>query len=379
MAERNPTLNLARDLIGRRSVTPDDEGCQQVLADRLTSAGFDTEHLRFGDVDNLWARRGTEEPLLVFAGHTDVVPAGPTSDWQSDPFTPNLRDGRLYGRGAADMKSSLAAFITAIEEFIAARPEHDGSIGVLITSDEEGDAVNGTVKVIEVLQKRGVDIDFCIVGEPSSASILGDTIKIGRRGSLGGKLIIPGTQGHVAYPELADNPVPRSARMLESLASLEWDNGNEHFPPTGLQISNVHAGTGATNVIPGEVIIDFSIRYSSETNEQELKSRVSDALDTLKMNYRVTWQAFGNPFLTGDGDLLDASIAAIREVTGLDTELSTTGGTSDGRFIAPAGAQVIEIGPVNATIHKANECVEADSLQPLSAIYCRILDKLLSH
>ena len=379
MPENNPTLDLACDLIGRRSVTPADEGCQQVLADRLAHAGFDTEHLRFGDVDNLWARRGTDEPLLVFAGHTDVVPAGPSRDWQSDPFTPTLRDGKLYGRGAADMKSSLAAFVTAIEEFIAARPEHSGSIGVLITSDEEADAVNGTVKVVEVLQNRGVDIHFCIIGEPSSSSLLGDTIKIGRRGSLGGKLIIPGIQGHIAYPELADNPIPRGARILEALTAVEWDTGNEHFPPTSLQVSNVHAGTGAPNVIPGEVIIDFSIRYSSETDEQEIRSRVSDALDKLKIKYSVTWQAYGNPFLTGDGDLLDAGITSIREVTGLKTELSTSGGTSDGRFIAPAGAQVIEIGPVNSTIHKVNEYVDVDSLQPLSAIYCRILDKLLGN
>jgi succinyl-diaminopimelate desuccinylase len=379
VAESNPTLDLARDLIGRRSVTPADEGCQQVLADRLANAGFDTEHLRFGDVDNLWARRGTDEPLLVFAGHTDVVPAGPSGDWQSDPFTPTLRDGNLYGRGAADMKSSLAAFVTAIEEFIAARPEHNGSIGVLITSDEEADAVNGTVKVIEVLQNRGITIDYCVVGEPSSSSLLGDTIKIGRRGSLGGRLIVPGIQGHVAYPELADNPVPRSARMLKALTAVEWDIGNEHFPPTSLQVSNVHAGTGAPNVIPGEVIIDFSIRYSSETDEQEIRSRVSGALDKLKIKYSVTWQAYGNPFLTGDGDLLDAGIAAIHEVTGLSAELSTSGGTSDGRFIAPAGAQVIEIGPVNSTIHKVNEYVDVDSLQPLSAIYCRILDKLLGN
>jgi succinyl-diaminopimelate desuccinylase len=373
----DPTLELTRELIERRSVTPEDAGCQQLLAGRLQSAGFDVEHLRFGDVDNLWAQRGTDDPLLVFAGHTDVVPPGPLEDWNSDPFTAVVRDGRLYGRGAADMKSSLAAFVTAIEKFTAAVPHHKGSIGVLITSDEEGVAINGTAKVVEWLRARSTQITYCIVGEPSSSTVIGDTVKNGRRGSITGRIIIPGIQGHVAYPDLADNPVPRSASVLTALSGIQWDSGNTHFPATNLQISNLTAGTGATNVIPGEVVIDFSVRYSTETDADDIQSNVGRALDKLKVPYEITWHPCGKPFLTGAGDLIATTLAAILEETGRIAELSTSGGTSDGRFIAPAGAEVVELGPVNSSIHKVNEFVDLTALEVLPAIYLRILEKLL--
>ena len=374
----NPTLELACELIRRPSVTPDDRGCQQLLADRLQPLGFQVEHLRFGEVDNLWARRGDAAPLLVFAGHTDVVPPGPPEQWESDPFEPVIRDGVLYGRGAADMKSSLAAMVTACERFIAANPDHRGSVGFLITSDEEGPAVDGTVRVVEHLQVRSEHIDYCLVGEPSSEQELGDIAKNGRRGSLNGRLRIRGQQGHVAYPQLAENPIHRAAPALAELAGEQWDQGNEFFPPTTFQISNISGGTGAENVIPGELELMFNLRFSTESTAASLRSRVESILDRHRLDYDLQWKLSGEPFLTPAGALVDAASEAIREITGRPTRLSTAGGTSDGRFIAPTGAQVLELGPINATIHKVNECVPAGSLEQLSVIYERILDILLS-
>jgi succinyl-diaminopimelate desuccinylase len=374
----NPTLQLACELIRRPSVTPDDRGCQQLLADRLQPLGFQVEHLRFGEVDNLWARRGVDTPLLVFAGHTDVVPPGPPEQWESDPFEPVIRDGVLYGRGAADMKSSLAAMVTACERFIAANPGHRGSVGFLITSDEEGPAVDGTVRVVEHLQARSEHIDYCLVGEPSSEQELGDIAKNGRRGSLNGRLRIRGQQGHVAYPQLAENPIHRAAPALAELVGEHWDQGNEFFPPTTFQISNISGGTGAENVIPGELDLMFNLRFSTESTAASLRSRVESILDRHRLDYDLQWKLSGEPFLTPAGELLDAASAAIRDITGKPTRLSTAGGTSDGRFIAPTGAQVLELGPVNATIHKVNECVPAGSVEQLSGIYERILEILLS-
>ena len=374
----NPTLQLACELIRRPSVTPDDRGCQQLLADRLQPLGFQVEHLRFGEVDNLWARRGVDTPLLVFAGHTDVVPPGPPEQWESDPFEPVIRDGVLYGRGAADMKSSLAAMVTACERFIAANPGHRGSVGFLITSDEEGPAVDGTVRVVEHLQARSEHIDYCLVGEPSSEQELGDIAKNGRRGSLNGRLRIRGQQGHVAYPQLAENPIHRAAPALAELVGEHWDQGNEFFPPTTFQISNLSGGTGAENVIPGELDLMFNLRFSTESTAASLRSRVESILDRHRLDYDLQWKLSGEPFLTPAGELLDAASAAIRDITGKPTRLSTAGGTSDGRFIAPTGAQVLELGPVNATIHKVNECVPAGSVEQLSGIYERILEILLS-
>jgi succinyl-diaminopimelate desuccinylase len=374
----NPTLELACELIRRPSVTPDDRGCQQLLADRLQPLGFQVEHLRFGEVDNLWARRGVDAPLLVFAGHTDVVPPGPSEQWESDPFEPVIRDGVLYGRGAADMKSSLAAMVTACERFIAANPGHRGSVGFLITSDEEGPAVDGTVRVVEHLQERSEHIDYCLVGEPSSEQELGDIAKNGRRGSLNGRLRIRGQQGHVAYPQLAENPIHLAAPALAELVGEHWDQGNEFFPPTTFQISNISGGTGAENVIPGELDLMFNLRFSTESTAASLRSRVESILDRHRLDYDLQWKLSGEPFLTPAGALLDAASDAIREITGRPTRLSTAGGTSDGRFIAPTGAQVLELGPVNATIHKVNECVPAGSVEQLSGIYERILEILLS-
>ena len=374
----NPTLQLACELIRRPSVTPDDRGCQQLLADRLQPLGFQVEHLRFGEVDNLWARRGVDTPLLVFAGHTDVVPPGPPEQWESDPFEPVIRDGVLYGRGAADMKSSLAAMVTACERFIAANPGHRGSVGFLITSDEEGPAVDGTVRVVEHLQARSEHIDYCLVGEPSSEQELGDIAKNGRRGSLNGRLRIRGQQGHVAYPQLAENPIHRAAPALAELVGEHWDQGNEFFPPTTFQISNISGGTGAENVIPGELDLMFNLRFSTESTAASLRSRVESILDRHRLDYDLQWKLSGEPFLTPAGELLDAASEAIRDITGKPTRLSTAGGTSDGRFIAPTGAQVLELGPVNATIHKVNECVPAGSVEQLSGIYERILEILLS-
>lgn len=372
------TLDLSRALIERPSVTPDDHGCQQLLAERLQAIGFRIEQLRFADVDNLWARRGDATPLFVFAGHTDVVPPGPLDDWDSPPFEPVIREGLLYGRGAADMKSSIAAMVTACERFVADHPDHAGSIAFLITSDEEGPSINGTVKVIEALQARGEQIDCCLVGEPSSKTHTGDTIKNGRRGSLNGILKIRGQQGHVAYPHLADNPIHKAAPALAELSSVEWDQGNEFFPPTTLQISNIRAGSGTENVIPGVLDILFNLRFSTESTAESIKSRVEDILTRHGLDYTLTWKLSGKPFLTPAGELVDAARTAIQAVAGIDTELSTSGGTSDGRFIAPTGAQVLELGPVNATIHQINECVNVAELDTLSAIYEEILKQLLT-
>lgn len=372
------TLHLSKALIARPSVTPRDEGCQQMIAERLAAVGFHIEHLRFGDVDNLWARLGTEAPLFVFAGHTDVVPTGPETAWASPPFEPTIKNGTLYGRGAADMKSSIAAMCTAVERFLAAHATPKGSIAFLITSDEEGPAIGGTVKVIETLQNRQEKIDWCLVGEPSSTHKVGDIIKHGRRGSLGGRLVIKGQQGHVAYPHLADNPIHKLGPVLSALCERQWDQGNAHFPPTTFQVSNIHAGTGATNVIPGEVVIDFNFRFSTEVTDQALRKEVESLLKPLQLDYTLSWVLSGQPFITEPAELITATKAAIKEVCGYETELSTSGGTSDGRFIAPTGAQVIELGPVNASIHKIDENTNVDELDQLSEIYEKILVKLLA-
>jgi len=371
------TLDLAIDLIGRQSVTPADAGCQELMMERLGAIGFHNEPLRCGEVDNFWSRRGSGGPLFCFAGHTDVVPSGPMDEWDSNPFAPEIREGLLFGRGAADMKGSLAAMITATERFVARHPDHRGSIAYLITSDEEGPAVDGTVKVIEMLEARNEKIDWCLVGEPSSTERLGDVVKNGRRGSLGCRLQVHGTQGHVAYPHLAKNPVHLAAPALAELANEEWDQGNEFFPPTTFQISNINAGTGATNVIPGTLEVMFNLRYSTETDHHRIEARVGDILDRHGLDYTLEWNLSGLPFLTAAGELVEAAQQAIPEVTGYPTELSTAGGTSDGRFIAPTGAQVLELGPLNATIHKVNECVSVADLDTLSAIYERILEHLL--
>ena len=374
----SPTLALARELIARSSVTPDDAGCQALLARRLDALGFHCEPMRHGVVDNLWARRGTTEPLFVFAGHTDVVPPGPESAWASPPFEPQVRDGLLYGRGAADMKGSIAAMITATEAFVEEQPRHRGSIGFLITSDEEGPAVDGTVQVVQALMARGDQIVWCLVGEPSCQKRLGDTVKNGRRGSLNGDLIIHGVQGHVAYPHLADNPVHRAAPALAALAAEIWDEGNEFFPPTTFQISNIQAGTGADNVIPGECRITFNFRFNTCQTPEGLQTRMRARLDAHGLKYSLQWRLSGLPFLTPRGELLAAATAAIREVTGIEPEVSTSGGTSDGRFIAPTGAQVLEFGPLNASIHKRDECVAVADLDRLHAIYLGLLRRLLA-
>jgi succinyl-diaminopimelate desuccinylase len=373
----NPTFDLCCDLIRRPSVTPEDAGCQALMMERLAAIGFDCTPLRFGDVDNFWARRGESGPILVFAGHTDVVPTGPESDWDTPPFEPTVSGDDLFGRGAADMKSSLAAMVVACERFVAQNPNHPGQIGFLITSDEEGPAVDGTVKVLDHLRETGQSIDWCIVGEPSSSDRLGDVIKNGRRGSLGGVLTVHGVQGHIAYPHLADNPIHKAMPALHALASEHWDEGNRFFPPTSFQISNINGGTGATNVIPGTVEIVFNFRFSTEVTDAQLRQRTEAILDQFGFKYTLEWNLSGQPFLTAEGDLVDATVASIREVTGLDTTLSTAGGTSDGRFIAPTGAQVVELGPCNATIHKLNERVRVADLAPLTEIYGQILERLL--
>jgi succinyl-diaminopimelate desuccinylase len=374
----SPTLELSRALIARPSVTPDDQGCQQMLAQRLEKIGFVIEHLRFDDVDNLWARRGSAEPVFAFAGHTDVVPTGPLADWDSAPFEPEIRDGCLFGRGAADMKGSIAAMVTACERFVAGHADHTGSIAFLITSDEEGPSVNGTIKVIEHLEARNEKIKWCLVGEPSSKDQTGDTIKNGRRGSLCGVLTVRGRQGHVAYPQLADNPIHRATPALHELAGIEWDAGNEFFPPTTFQISNINAGTGAENVIPGSVQVLFNLRFSTESTAEALKSQVSAVMERHGLDYDIQWRLSGEPFLTPAGELVDAARHAIHATMAINTELSTSGGTSDGRFIAPTGAQVVELGPVNATIHQTNECVNIAELDRLSSIYEQILEQLLA-
>jgi len=378
MTNLSATLQLAIDLIAQPSVTPDDCDCQNLMIERLEAIGFKAEKLRFGEVDNFWARRGNDGPVLAFAGHTDVVPTGPIERWEHHPFEPRIEDGMLCGRGAADMKGSLAAMVTACERFVAAHPDHRGSIAFLITSDEEGPAVNGTIKVVEHLEARNEKITWCIVGEPSSTNAVGDVVKNGRRGSLGAKLKVKGIQGHVAYPHLARNPIHQVAPALAALAGEHWDNGNEFFPPTSFQISNINSGTGATNVIPGEVDVMFNFRFSTENTAESLKEKTHRILDSFGLEYDIDWTLFGQPFLTGRGDLVDATVAAIRDAAGVETELSTSGGTSDGRFIAPTGAQVVELGPVNATIHKLNERIKADDLDVLSSIYESILKNLLA-
>ena len=371
------TFDLACELIRRPSVTPDDAGCQALMAARLRRLGFRIEPLRFGDVDNLWARRGDADPLFCFAGHTDVVPPGPASSWASPPFEPSVRSGQLYGRGAADMKGSLAAMITATEAFVAERPGHRGSVAFLLTSDEEGPAVDGTVRVVETLETRGEKIAWCLVGEPTSVDRVGDVIKNGRRGSLNGRLRVLGRQGHVAYPHLALNPVHAFAPVLAALVATEWDRGNAHFPPTTFQISNLNAGTGAENVIPGELTAWLNFRFSTEVDAPTLQRRVEALLDAAGTRYELEWRLSGNPFLTPAGELVDAARAAVRAVGGYDPELSTSGGTSDGRFIAPTGAQVLELGPRNATIHQVDECVGVDELDALHGIYLEVLRRLL--
>jgi succinyl-diaminopimelate desuccinylase len=372
------TLDLTLDLIARDSVTPADAGCQQVMSDRLVALGFEVESLRYGNVDNLWAKRGRKGPVLCFAGHTDVVPTGPLEEWRSNPFEPMIRDGILYGRGAADMKSGLAAMITATEAFVRDHPRHKGSIAFLITSDEEGPSVDGTRRVVETLNARHQRIDWCIVGEPSSEREIGDTIKIGRRGSLSGRLTVHGVQGHVAYPQLAENPVHMLAPALAELTARRWDEGNEYFQPTTFQISNLNAGTGAPNVIPGELKARFNLRYSPVQTIDGLKETVEGILRKHGIRYTIDWYLSGEPFYTAPGVLSNAAIAAIEEVTGRKAALSTGGGTSDGRFIAPMGAQVVEIGVVNATIHKVNECVRVAEIDALHEIYYRMLVKLLA-
>jgi succinyl-diaminopimelate desuccinylase len=372
------TLELARALIARRSVTPDDGGCQSLLGERLKRIGFSLEPLESNGVTNLWATRGTSRPLVCFAGHTDVVPTGPLAQWTSDPFVPTERDGRLYGRGAADMKTSLAAFVTAIEGFLAAHPDPRGSIALLITSDEEGDATDGTVKIVDRLEARGERIDYCVVGEPTCVDRLGDTVKNGRRGSLGGILVVKGLQGHVAYPHLARNPVHLLAPALAELSAVEWDRGNEDFPPTTWQVSNIHAGTGASNVIPGEVEVLFNFRFATSSTADGLKARVREILDRHGLEYRIEWSLSASPFRTPRGRLVDSMLASIREITGVEAEVSTTGGTSDGRFIARICPQIVEFGPVNMSIHKLNEHVTLEAIEPLREVYQRLLEKLLA-
>ena len=371
------TLRLAKALIARRSLTPDDAGCQEILIERLEKIGFIVERMRFGNVDNFWARRGISSPLVVFAGHTDVVPSGPEESWFSPPFEPTLRDGMLYGRGAADMKTSIAAFITATEAFVEDHPDHAGSIALLITSDEEGVAVDGTVRVVEALQARGETLDYCIVGEPTSNKLVGDMIKNGRRGSLSGTLIVQGVQGHIAYPHLVKNPIHMAAPAIAELAGTVWDSGNDYFPPTSWQISNINGGTGATNVVPGTVEILFNFRFSTASTEQELKDRVHAILDKHKVTYELQWELSGKPYLTPKGSLVAAISRAIEQSYGITPELSTSGGTSDGRFIADICPQVIEFGPLNATIHKLNECVAVADIEPLKFTYQRTLENLL--
>ncbi len=372
-----PTLDLAIDLLTRRSNTPEDAGCQELMISRLAPLGFKIERMRFDDVDNFYARRGTAGPLLVFAGHTDVVPTGPLEKWHTPPFEPTIKDGMLYARGAADMKTSLAAFVTSIEEFVAEHPNHLGSIGLLITSDEEAAAINGTVKVVEVLKARGELIDYCIVGEPTSNKVVGDMIKNGRRGSLSGKLVIKGVQGHIAYPHLVKNPIHMVAPAIKEMVDTVWDNGNEYFPPTSWQISNINGGTGATNVVPGEVEILFNFRFSTASTEQNLKQRVHAILDKHDLSYDLDWE-YSPPYITPRGNLVEAISSAIETCYGVTPELSTTGGTSDGRFIADICKQVIEFGPLNATIHKLNECVGVADIEPLKETYKMTLTKLLT-
>jgi succinyl-diaminopimelate desuccinylase len=375
---KSAALQLTEELIARASVSPTDGGCQALMTQRLEALGFTVENLRFGPVDNFWATHGQGGPVFCFAGHTDVVPPGPTDEWSHDPFQPIIRDGLLYGRGAADMKSGLAAMVTACEEFVGRRPAHRGTIAFLITSDEEGPSVDGTRRVVEVLRERRQGIDWCLVGEPSSEAVLGDTIKIGRRGSLSGRLTVHGVQGHIAYPQFADNPVHAVAPALAELAARTWDQGNAHFQPTSFQVSNISAGTGAPNVIPGELKARFNLRFSTEQTVDGLKTVVEELLRRHRVNYTLDWFVSGYPFLTVPGELSDAAMQAVSEQLQITPKLSTGGGTSDGRFIAPMGAQVIELGVINQTIHKVNECVRVADIDGLQRIYCRVLELLLA-
>ena len=375
---RHPTIQLAQQLILRPSVTPDDQGCQQLIADTLNPLGFNIEHLKFDNVDNLWATHGQGAPILAFAGHTDVVPPGIESEWDFPPFSASISNGLIYGRGAADMKGSVAAMTHAAEQFVKNNPDHPGTIAILLTSDEEGPAVNGIRKVMEHLDKNNTFIDYCLLGEPSSTEILGDAIKVGRRGSISGWMTIFGKEGHIAYPHLADNPNHKLSKVLEILINEQWDSGNRYFPATSFQIANIQAGEGTTNVIPGQVKLNFNFRYSSQLDEQIIMDRTHALLDTLNIEYELEWQAFGKPFITEGGELIETTQSVIESFTGLETALSTSGGTSDGRFIAPKGTQVVELGPINASIHKINEHVSINDLIKLTEIYTRICEKLLS-
>ena len=372
-----PSIDLLCELIRRPSVTPDDAGCQELLIARLEAAGFTCESMPFSDVTNLWARRGSVSPLLCFAGHTDVVPPGALEDWESDPFEAQIRDGNLYGRGAADMKGSLAAMIVAIERFVATHPDHRGSIALLITSDEEGVARDGTLKVIETLGRRDEKIDWCVIGEPSSHQRLADVVRVGRRGSLSVDLTIKGVQGHVAYPEHVDNPIRRFSPILAELHSTVWDDGNENFPPTSFQVVDLRSSSGVANVTPQELHASFNFRYSTEWNHQELQKEVVRILDESEIDYEIDWHLSGEPFLTGPGTLIDAVVDAVKQLAGSAPELSTGGGTSDGRFFAPSGAQVVELGPINASIHKVNEYVKVDDIPHLAEIYRQVMENLL--
>ena len=371
------TLKLAEDLISRPSVTPEDGGCQKLIAERLEKIGFKSEHLCFSEVENLWITHGNGAPYLIYVGHTDVVPTGPLDNWTSDPFKPEIRDGYLYGRGAADMKGSVACMVTALERFIKDHADHKGTVGMLITSDEEGPSVNGTRKVIDYLNSKNIKIDWCLVGEPTCINTVGDVIKNGRRGSLGANLRVYGVQGHVAYPHNASNPIHLASPALTELSSTTWDNGNEFYPPTSFQISNIHGGTGADNVIPGHVDIMFNFRFCTEVTHKELRQRVEKMLDKYELNYDIEWKLSGEPFLTPKGKLLDAVVASVKEITGNDPEISTSGGTSDGRFVAPTGAEVVELGPVNTSIHKIDECVRVEDLDTLSTIFEKTLERLI--
>ena len=374
---KNETLELAEALIRRKSITPDDEGCQQLIMDRLVPLGFKAEIFRCNDVVNLWIRHGTAKPLVVLAGHTDVVPPGPLEKWNTDPFVPTIRDGNLYGRGAADMKTSIAAFVTAAERFVASHPDHPGSLGLLITSDEEGPSVDGTVRVVEAMKARGETIEYCIVGEPSSVEKFGDTIKNGRRGSLTGRLVVNGIQGHVAYPHRVKNPVHLVAPAIAEMAKTEWDRGNEYFPPTTWQVSNIHAGTGAQNITPGAVTVDFNFRFSTESTPESLQGRAMAILDAHGLDYDVQWVVGGKPFLTKRGKLVETLTAAVRKVSGVTPEVNCTGGTSDGRFIIDICSEVAEFGPVNRSIHKVNEAVALAEIEPLAEVYRTAIGDLL--
>ncbi len=374
----NNTLELAKDLMSRASITPEDAGCQTLVTKRLEAIGFKAEQLNFEDVNNLWITHGQGAPVFAYLGHTDVVPTGPLDQWDSDPFTPEIRDDMLYGRGACDMKGSVAAIVTALERHIPSNTNHKGTIAVLLTSDEEGAAINGVKRVMETFEERGTKIDWCLVGEPSSNEKVGDVIRPGRRGSLNGVLTVNGIQGHVAFPDLARNPVHEASQALANLCSETWDNGNEFFPPTSFQIANIHSGTGAENIIPGSLEVGFNFRFCTESTKTGLKERVLKILDQHNLDYEITWRLSGQPFLTQGGQLLEASQIAVKEVTGIDSELSTAGGTSDGRFVAPTGAEVIELGLINATIHKINECTKVEDLTILSDIFERLLEKLFT-